>query len=56
MAFLTHFQLPIQYETSNELLTSLQETTSTHICYHIHELRRQRRLIKAHILDQLLVE
>jgi len=56
MAFLTHFQLPIRYETCTELLTLLQKTTSTDISDHIHEWRRRRRLIKAHILDQLLVE
>ena len=56
MAFLTHFQLPIRYETSTDLLTSLRQTTSTHISDHIHEWRRRRRLIKAPILDQLLAD
>ena len=54
--FLTHFQLPIRYETGTELLTSLQQNTSTHISHHIHEWRRRRRLIKAPILDQLLAD
>jgi hypothetical protein len=27
MSFLTHFQLPIRYETGTELLTSLRQTT-----------------------------
>ena len=54
MAFLTHFQLPIQYETGTYLLTYLRKTTSTHISDHIHECRRRRRLIKAPIPDQLL--
>ena len=54
MAFLTHFQLPIHYETGTELLTSLHQSTSIHISDHIHEWRRRTRLIKAQILDHLL--
>ena len=54
--FLTHFQLPIHYETDTELLNSLWYNTSTHIFDHIHEWRRQRRIIKAPILDQLLAD
>jgi len=49
MAFLTHFQLPIRYEIGTELLTSLHQSTSTHILDHIHEWRRRRQLIKATI-------
>jgi hypothetical protein len=56
MDFLTHFQLPIHYETGTELLTSLHQTNSVHISDHIHEWRRRRRLIKATIPDQLLAE
>ena len=56
MDFLTHFQLPIWYKIGTELLTSLRQTTSTHISDHIHELRRRRRLIKAPIPDQLLAD
>ena len=54
--FLTHFQLPIRYEMGTNLLTSLQQNTSTHISDHIHEWRRRRRLIKAPIPDQLLAD
>jgi hypothetical protein len=54
MNFLTHFQLPIRYDKGIELLTSLQQSTSTHISEHIHEWRRRRQLIKARIPDQLL--
>ena len=39
-----------------DLLTSLSQNTSTHISDHIHEWRRQRRLIKAPIPDQLLAD
>ena len=56
MAFLTHFQLPIRYETGTELLTSLRQNTSTHISDHVHEWRRRRRLIRAKIPDQLLAD
>ena len=37
MAFLTHFQLPIRYETDMKLLTSLRQYKSNHIYDHIHE-------------------
>ena len=56
MAFLNHFQLPVQYETSTHLLTSLKQNTATHISDHMHEWRRQRQLIKFYILDGLLTE
>ena len=56
MAFLTHFQLPIRYEIGTNLLTSLQQTTSTHISDHIHEWRQRWRLIKAPIPNQFLVD
>ena len=54
--FITHFQLPIHYETSTDIFNSLQQNTSTHIYDHIHEWRRWRRLIKATIPDQLLAD
>jgi hypothetical protein len=41
MDFLMHFQLPIPYETSIELLTSLHQTNSVQISDHIHEWRRR---------------
>ena len=41
---------------STYLLTSLRHNTSTHISDHIHEWRRQRRIIKAPIPDQLLAD
>ena len=54
LAFLTHFQLSIRYEIGTELLTSLRQSTSTHISNHIHEWRRCRSLIKAQIPYQFL--
>jgi hypothetical protein len=56
MAFLTHYQLPILYDTGTEILTSFKQSTSTHISDHIHEWRRRRRLIKLELPDQLLAE
>jgi hypothetical protein len=56
MDFLTHYQLPIQYETGTKILSSFKQSSSTHISDHIHEWRRRRRLIKVPLPDQLLVE
>ena len=56
MAFLTHYQLPIYYETGTEILTSFKQNKATHISDHIHECRRRQRLIKLELLDQLLAE
>jgi hypothetical protein len=56
MVFLTHFQLPIRYEMGTDLLTSLRQNTTMHISNHIHEWRRQRRLVKAQIPDGLLAD
>jgi hypothetical protein len=41
MAFLTHYQLPIRYDTGTEILTSFKQTKGTHISDHIHEWRRR---------------
>jgi hypothetical protein len=56
MAFLTHYQLPIRYETGTKILSSFKQSSSTHISDHIHEWRRRRRLIKVPLPDQLLAE
>jgi hypothetical protein len=56
MAFLTHYQLPIHYDTGTDILTSFKQTKGTHISDHIHEWRRRRRLIKLELPDQLLAE
>jgi hypothetical protein len=37
MAFLTHYQLPIRYETGIEILSSFKQTKATNISDHIHE-------------------
>ena len=54
--FLTHFQLPIRYETGTELLTNFKQTTATHIFDHIHEWQRHRRMVKTYVPDHLLDE
>jgi hypothetical protein len=56
MAFLTHYQLSICYDTGTEILTSFKQSSSTHISDHIHEWRRRRRLIKLELPNQLLAE
>jgi hypothetical protein len=56
MAFLTHYQLPICYDTGTEILTSFKQTKGTHISDHIYEWRRRRRLIKLELPDQLLAK
>jgi hypothetical protein len=56
MAFLTHYQLLIRYDTGTEILTSFKQTKGTHISDHIYEWRRCRHLIKLELSDQLLVE
>jgi hypothetical protein len=56
MDFLTHYQLPICYETRNKILSSFKQTKATHISDHIHEWQRRRRLIKLKLPDQLLEE
>jgi hypothetical protein len=55
MAFLMHYQLPIQYETRTKILSYFKQYSSTHISDHIHEWRRRRRLIKVPLPNQLLV-
>jgi hypothetical protein len=56
MAFLTHCQLSIRYDTGTEILTSFKQTKGTHISDHIREWRCRRRLIKLELPDQLLAE
>jgi hypothetical protein len=56
MDFLTHYQLPIRYETKTKILSSFKQSSSMHISDHIHEWRWRRRLIKVPLPDQLLVK
>ena len=54
--FLTHFQLPIRYETGTKLLRNFKQTNATHIYDHIHEWRRRHIMVKTFVPDQLLAE
>ena len=56
MVFLNHFQLPIRYDASLELLSTLHQDTTTHISDHIQEWRRRKRLIKTPIPPTFLLE
>lgn len=56
MAFLTHFQLSVHYETGTYLLTSLKQDTTTHISNHIHEWKHRCHLIKFNISYQFLTK
>lgn len=56
MAFLTHFQLSVQNETSTHLLRSLKQDIITHIFDHIHEWRLRLHLIRFEIYNELLRE
>jgi hypothetical protein len=46
MDFLNHFQLPMRYDASTELLANFKQTTADHISNHIQEWRRRKSLIK----------
>ena len=54
--FLNHFQLPVCYDVGMELLSTFRQDKATHISDHIQEWRRQKRLIKAFILPEFLLE
>ena len=54
--FLNHLQLPIQYDVSIDLLSTFRQDKCTHISDHIQEWRRWKRLIKATIPPEFLLE
>ena len=54
--FLNHFQLPVWYDASTYLLSTFRQTKATHIYDHIQEWRRRKRLVKANILLEFLLE
>ena len=56
MTFLNHFQLPMRYNTNTELLSTFWQDKATHISDHIQEWRRPKRLIKAFIPLEFLLE
>ena len=56
MTFLNHFQLPVRYDVGTELLSTFRQDKATHISDHIQEWRRRKRLIKAFIPPEFLLE
>ena len=56
MNFLNHFQLPVRYDVGTELLLTFRQDKSTHISDHIQEWCRRKRLIKAFIPSEFLLE
>jgi hypothetical protein len=48
--------LPVHYNAAIELLSPLRQVKATHISDHIQEWRRQKRLIKAYIPLELMLE
>lgn len=53
---LNHFQLSVRYDVGTEILTSLQQDKETHISERIQEWCRRKRLIKADIPNEFLLE
>ena len=56
MTFLSHFQLLVHYNASIELLSKFRQYKATHIFAHIQEWHRWKRLIKANIPPEFLLE
>ena len=56
VTFINHFQLPIHYDVGTKLLSTFQQDKATHISDHIQEWCRQKRLIKAFIPPEFLLE
>ena len=56
MSFLNHFQLPVRYNVDTEPLLTFRQDKETHILDHIQEWRRRKRLIKAYIPPEFLLE
>ena len=54
--FLNHFQLPMRYDVGTELLSTFRQDKATHILDHIQEWHRWKRLIKAFIPPEFLLE
>jgi hypothetical protein len=56
LVFLNHFQLSVCYDASIEILSAFHQDKATHILDHIQEWHRQKRLIKAYIPLEFLLE
>ena len=53
---LNHFQFPVWYDVGTDLLSTFWKNKATHIYDHIQEWRRRKRLIKANIPPEFLLE
>jgi hypothetical protein len=56
LVFLNHFQLLVRYDVDIELLSAFHQDKATHISDHIQEWHRWKRLIKAYIPLEFLLE
>jgi hypothetical protein len=56
LVFLNHFQLSVRYDVHIELFSALHQDKATHISDHIQEWHRRKRLIKAYIPPEFLLE
>jgi hypothetical protein len=56
LVFLNHFQFSICYDVGIEILSAFCQDKATHISDHIQEWRRWKRLIKAYIPPNFLLE
>jgi hypothetical protein len=56
LVFLNHFQFLVRYDVGIELLSNFRQDKATHILDHIQEWCRRRRLIKAYIPQEFLLE
>jgi hypothetical protein len=56
LVFLNHFQLSVRYDVGIEILSNFSQDKSTHISNHIQEWYRWKRLIKAYIPPEFLLE
>jgi hypothetical protein len=54
--FLDHFQLSVCYDVGIELMLTFCQDKATHILDHIQEWCRWKRLIKAYIPPEFLLE
>ena len=53
---LNQFQLLVRYDVGTDLLSVFQQNKATHISDHIQEWRRRKRIIKATIPPEFLLE
>jgi hypothetical protein len=56
LVFLNHFQLSVHYDVCIEIMSAFRQDKATHISDHIEEWRRRKRLIKAYIPPEFLLE